>query len=107
MQAYYIELLGVGVAKNFKMDVGYDFGKKWSLYYKANNLLEIDRLYGQYNSAFASSYTDGVKEMTSLFFSNLTDLEVSAKTFETYYIEFYGILRLIFDEFKKIKLTTD
>jgi|SRR5450432_2096954 len=105
MKAIYLQLLGIGVTKNSSLDAGSDFHSDWNHYSKANNLMEIDRLYSQYNQAFASSYVDGIKEMTAFFFNNLTDSEVSPETFELFYSGFYGVLSKIFLEFKKIKLT--
>src|ERR1017187_1764838 len=59
IKAFYLQLLGIGVAKNSRLDVGSDFHSNWYHYYKANNLIEIDRLGHEYNQAFGSSYSDG------------------------------------------------
>jgi hypothetical protein len=73
-------------------------------YLKKRNLTEIDSLSGEYSQAFGSSYTDGVAPMVHLFAHKVTQSKMGEPTKRQFHAEFYGILKMLFEEFKSIKL---
>jgi hypothetical protein len=71
---------------------------------KNQNLSEIHQISKGYNQAFASSMTDGVRAMALHFAKSLTDGKMKQDTLEQLHAEFYAILKIFFDDFKRLKL---
>jgi len=106
LRAVFIQLMSIGVAKNCGLDASIDAAVFVTMYLNKHNLSEIDELSKGYNQAFASSGTDGVKEMVLIFADNLSAGNMKPETIERLYGEFYGILRIFFDDFKSFKLVS-
>ena len=94
----------IAVAKNCSMDASSDAHVLVMTYLKEHNLSEIDEISKGYNRAFASSVTDGVRQMVLHFADSLTAGKMQPETIEQLHGEFYGILRIFFDDFKTFKL---
>jgi len=104
LRAVYIQLMLIAVAKNCSMDASFEANAFVMMYLKERNLSEIHEISRGYNRAFGSSYTDGVRQMVLHFADRLTAGKMQADTIEQFYAEFYGILRIFFDDFKRFKL---
>ncbi|MFC1497121.1 hypothetical protein ACFLS1_01430 [Verrucomicrobiota bacterium] len=61
------------------------------------------RVYGKYNSAFGSSFSDGVRPMAHLFASSLNEND-EGKTEEFFYDTFYAMIKEMLTELKPYKL---
>ncbi len=75
-----------------------------SLYLKEHNLSEIDEISNGYGRALQSSGTDGIRKMALHFADSLAEGKLQPETVEQLYVEFYGILLIFFDDFKRFKL---
>jgi len=104
LRAVFIQLMLIAVAKNCSMDASFDAHVFVMMYLKERNLSEIDEISKGYNRAFASSGTDGVRQMVLHFADSLTAGKMQPETIERFYVEFYGILRIFFDDFRAFKL---
>ena len=104
LRAVFIQLMLISLAKNCNIYVSSDAHVFMMLLLKEHNLSDIDAICMEYSEAFASSTTDGVLQMVLHFSERLTASRMHEKTIETLYAEFYGILRLFFNDFKSIKL---
>ena|SRR3989442_1499918 len=104
LRAVFIQLMLIGVAKNCGMDASSDAHLFVSMYLKEHNHSEIDEISNGYSRAFQSSGTDGIREMVLHFADSLTEGKLQPETVEQLYVEFYGILRIFFDDFKSFKL---
>ena len=104
LRAVFIQLMLIAVAKNCSMDASSDAHVFVMMYLKERNLSEIDEISKGYNRAFASSGTDGVRQMVLHLADRLTAGKIQPETIEQLYAEFYGILRMFFDDFRSFKL---
>jgi hypothetical protein len=104
LRAIFIQLMLIAITKNCRMQASSDAHFFVMEYLKEHNLSEIYEISKGYNQAFGSSYTDGVRQMVLHFADRLTAGKIRAATIEQFYAEFYGILRIFFDDFKKFKL---
>jgi len=104
LRAVFIQLMLIGIAKNCSMDASSEAHVFVMMYLKERNLSEIDEISKGYNRAFGSSSNDGVREMVMHFAHRLTAGKMQRETIEQLYAEFYGILRIFFDDFKSFKL---
>lgn len=108
LRAVFIQLLLVAVSKSCGVDASSDAHVFAIMYLKRHNYPEIDETYKGYNQAFAQSglapNRDGVGEMVTHFADVLTSGRLQQATIERLYVEFYGILKIFFDDFRSIKL---
>jgi hypothetical protein len=105
LRAVMIELMSIAVTKNCSMDASIAASVFIGNYLKRRTS-EIGSLRSGYNQAFGSSAQDGVVPMVNLFAERVTHSAMSEPTKRQFYTEFYALLRVMFDEFTSIKLTT-
>lgn len=105
LRAIFVQLMFIGIAKNFGVYVGSDAGFFTADFLKKRGVPEIDEIAHTYSQAFASG-GDGVRQMVLHFSDSLTDSRLWPTTIDQLYFEFYAILRVFFDDFRKIKLVT-
>jgi hypothetical protein len=104
LRAVCIQLMLIGIAKNCSMDASSDAHLFVMMHLKERNLSDIDEISWGYNGAFGSARGDGVREMVLHFADSLTAGKMQPETIEQFYDEFYGILRIFFEDFKCVKL---
>ena len=108
LRAVFIQLMLVAVTKNCSLDTSSDAHVFVMMYLKRHNHPEIDLISKGYNQAFAASglapNRDGVAEMVAHFANVLTSDRLQQATIKWLYVEFYGILKIFFDDFRSIKL---
>lgn len=104
LRAVFIQLMLIAIAKNCNMDASSDAHVFVMLYMKRHGHSAIDEISKGYNRAFASSSTDGIREMVLHFADRLTATRIQQETIERLYVEFYAILKAFFDDFKSVKL---
>lgn len=104
LRAVFIQLMLIAIAKNCSMDASSDAHVFVMMYLKERNLSVIDEISKDYNRAFAIPGTDGVRQMVRHFAGSLTAGKMQPETIEQLYAEFYGILRIFFDDFRAFKL---
>ena len=108
LRAVFIQLMLIAVTKSCSMDASSDAHVFVMMYLERHDHSEIDQISKGYNQAFASSglapNRDGVAEMVAHFADMLTSDRMQQATIERLYIEFYGILKIFFDDFRSIKL---
>jgi hypothetical protein len=105
LRAIFIQLMFVGIAKNFGVYVSSDAGFFTTNFLKNRGLAGIDEIVNTYSQAFASG-GDGVSQIVLHFSDFLTDARLKPATLDRLYVEFYAILKVFFDDFRKIKLVT-
>jgi len=105
LKVVFIQLMLIAIAKNCNMDVSFAAHVFVMNYLKNHGLSEISENSKGYSEAFASSYTDGVRQMVVHFASQLSTAPMKEETLERLYVEFYAILKAFFDDFKSMKLT--
>jgi len=103
LRAINIELMHIAIAKNYA-SACMDANEFIERYLNEHGLSAIELLRCEYNSAFGSSSTDGVEQMALLFAHKLTGSKMSSAALQSYYHEFYNVLRTYFEEFKSITL---
>lgn len=108
LRAVFIQLMLIAVTKSCSMDASSEAHVFAMMYLKRHNHPQIDEVSKGYNQAFASSglapNRDGVAEMVAHFAEVLTSDTLQEATIERLYVEFYGILRIFFDDFRSTKL---
>jgi len=106
LRAVFIQLMLIAIIKNCSMDVPSDAHAFVMMYLKEHNLSEIDEISHAYIQAFGRSglapNRDGVAEMVAHFTDVLTSGRLRQATIERLYVEFYGILKTFFDDFRSI-----
>lgn len=111
LRAVVIQLLQIAITKNSSMEVSGDAHFFVAKYLKDRGLSHVGALAGDslsaiYNRAFGASYQDGVAGMATAFSEQLTNSQMRADTMQRFYLEFYGILQALSNDFKSLKLTT-
>jgi hypothetical protein len=111
IRAVIIELLNIAIIKSYGLDVSTDARVFIAQYLEGHGLDHIDSLSpgaltSIYNSAFGIPGQDGVASMTAAFSEQVTDSRMREETLQRFYVEFYAILKSLFDELKSIKLVT-
>jgi hypothetical protein len=106
IRAIMIELVLIAITKNCSLDIGFDARVYTITYFKDHSATQIERIGRSYNQAFGTIGGDGVACMVRSFSDQLTDGKLRQDTMQRLYVEFYGVLKPLFNEFKAIKLTT-
>jgi hypothetical protein len=106
IRAIMIELVLIAIAKTFNMDIGSDAHIFILTYCREHGISHIDDIRGTYSQAFGGIAQDGVAAMVASFSGQLTNGQLRQDTMERLYVEFYAVLKGLFDDFKSIKLTT-
>jgi hypothetical protein len=81
-------------------------------YLTERGLSHIDSLGGKsltgiYNRAFGAHFQDGVAGIAEAFSEQLTGSQMLPDTTKRFYVEFYAILKGLFDDFKSMKLVSN
>lgn len=111
LRAVVIQLLHIAITKNSSIEVSGDAHFFVAKYLKDRSLSHLDAFGGDslsaiYNRAFGASYQDGVAGMARAFSEQLTNSKMRSDTMQRFYLEFYGILQALFNDFKSLKFTT-
>ena len=104
LRAVFIELMLIAIAKNCKMDTNLRAVIFVHTHLKELNVPQIKELCHDYSQAFASSNTDGVRQMALHYNDAVTAGRMRQETVERLYIEFYAVLMSHSNDFKSIKL---
>lgn len=108
LRAAFIELMLIAVTKNCTLHASSAAHVFVMTYLERHNHSRIDQIRRGYSQAFASSglapNRDGVAEMVAHFADVVTSDRLQQATIERLYLEFYGMLKVFYDDFKSIKL---
>jgi hypothetical protein len=104
LRAVMLELMAIAITKNCGMKASMDARIFIDNYIKQRGWTQVGSLATEYNAAFGSSYTDGVRQIVQLFSRKLTQSKMGEFTKQQFYEEFYTILNVLFEEFKTVKL---
>lgn len=108
IRAIMIELVLIAITKNCSLDIGSDARVHTMTYFKDHSATNIEEIGRSYNQAFGTIRgDDGVACIVRSFSDQLTDGKLRQDTMQRLYMEFYAVLKPLFDEFKTIKLTTN
>lgn len=102
--AAYFELTEIAFSRNLSRDLRYEAMDIFSEYLAARKAISIEPLMRNYNSAFGSSYDDGIKPMAALFVQR-TWRESNPDIEKYFYGIFYGIIEAFLKDLKAVKLT--
>jgi len=105
LRAVFIELMLIAIAKNCNMDTNLQAVIFVHTHLKELNFPQLNELCHDYSQAFASSSTDGVRQMVLHFNDAVTAGRMRQETIERLYAEFYAVLMSHYKDFKSIKLT--
>jgi len=101
----FLQLLGVAFSRTLKRDQRYDVMSFEKEYLNSNGMGELEDIHRLYNSAFGSSFVDGVEQMALCLAEQFQTSGVDATSIaRVHYDGFYNVLRELFDEIKKVKL---
>jgi hypothetical protein len=106
LRAIFIQLMLVGIAKNCNMNTSSDAHVLVLIWLKERGQPEIQEVVSGYSQAFGGAMSDGVMEMVMHFAGCVASSELRQDTIERLHVEFYGMLKLFFDDFKSIKLVS-
>jgi len=106
MRAIMITLTLIAITKNSTMGVGSDARFFVLIYTKDHDLSHIEDLASTYNGVFGSTPQDGIAGIIASFSDQVTDGRLRQDTMQRLQVEFYAVMKSLFDEFKSIKLTT-
>ncbi len=101
--AAYFQLAGVAFSRTLSRDLRYEVLSINSEYLREKEASHIDDLVSIYNSAFGSSFQDGIRPMAQVIAKEITS-EKSSNVENIFYDAFYGILEAFFTDLKGIKL---
>lgn len=104
LRAVFIELMLIAIAKNCNMDTSLQAVIFVHTRIKELNFPQISELCHDYSQEFASSSTDGVRQMVLHFNDAVTAGQMRQETIERLYAEFQAVLMSHFNDFKSIKL---
>lgn len=105
-RAALMELLSIVFSRTLRRDQRYDVFDYEEKFLNSRGTDELGDLKHQYNSAFGSDPMDGIRPMAAAFTTNCAvDGVDPAIVTKVHYEAFYDILRTLFDNLKKIKLT--
>jgi len=110
--AAYFELVGVAFSRTITRELRYEVLRINSEYLKEKNASHIDALISIYNSAFGSSFQDGIRPMAdgirpmAQVISGKIIAEKSSHIEDFFYDTFYGIIEAFFTDLKGMKLTS-
>ena len=101
--AAYFELAEIAFSRNLKRDLRYEAMEISSEYLREKNASDIESLIHIYNSAFGSSFEDGIKPMSDIIANNISEKSTS-DTAKYFYGVFYGIIEAFMRDLKAIKI---
>jgi len=104
LRAVFIELMLIAIAKNCNTDTSLQAVIFVHTQIKELNCPQISELCHDYSQAFASSSTDGIRNMVLHFNAAVTAGRMRQETIERLNAEFYAVLMSHFNDFKSIKL---
>lgn len=104
LRAVFIELMLIAIAKNCNMDTSLKAVIFVHAHLKEIDCRQISELCHSYSEAFASSGTDGIRQMVLHFNEAVTAGRLGQETIERLHAEFYAVLESHFKDFKSIKL---
>ena len=111
IRAVNIQLVNIALIRKCGLDISSEARLFIADYLRDRGLSHIgslnpDSLTRIYNRAFGASFQDGVAGIATAFSEQVTDSRMSQETMQRFYVEFYGLLDSLFDDFKSIKLTS-
>ncbi|HTX15368.1 MAG TPA: hypothetical protein VMD77_08735 [Candidatus Baltobacteraceae bacterium] len=106
MQAMTIEIVSIAITKTSPPDTGIASRLFVSDFLESNHHQDVALLASKYNSAFGSSFTDGVRPMVDFFSKDVASSLLAAETVDGFYGTLYGLLRQMCDMFKQIKFVS-
>jgi hypothetical protein len=110
IRAVVIELVNIAIIRKCGADISSEAHSFIADYLRRGlshiDSLNLDLLTDSYNRAFGASLQDGVAGIAAAFSEQVTDSRLSQETMQRFYVEFYAILKSLFDDFKSIKLTS-
>jgi hypothetical protein len=101
--AAYFELTQIAFSRNLSRDLRYEAMDIISEYLASKKATDIEPLMKGYNSAFGSSYEDGIGPMAALFVQN-TWGERNSDIVKYFYGLFYGVIEAFMNDLKAIKI---
>jgi hypothetical protein len=109
IRAVIVELVNIAIIKNCGLDISSDARLFIVDYLRQQGLSHIDSLSpdsltGIYNRAFGTPGQDGVASIAAAFSKQVTDSQMRPETTQRFYVEFYAILKSLFDELKALKV---
>lgn len=102
--AAYFELAEIAFSRKLNRDLRYEAMEISSEYLREKNASNIDALIRVYNSAFGSSFEDGIKPMADTIANNISEKSRS-HTAKYFYGIFYGIIEAFMRDLKAVKIT--
>jgi len=106
LRTAFIQLMLIAIAKNCRWDVSSEAHVFVMIWLKEAGYSEIQAMGSQYSQAFASSRNDGVLAMAEHFADNVSGSQLRQETIERLNVEFYGMLKVFYEDFKSVKLTS-
>jgi hypothetical protein len=104
LRTVFIELLLIAIAKNCPTDLSLQATIFVHTHLEEMNHPEIAELCNGYSQAFASSSSDGIRQMVLHFNDAVTGGRMRQETIEQLYAEFYAVLMSHYKDFKSVKL---
>jgi hypothetical protein len=104
VKAIMLRVLGIAIAKNCNLDSGVAATVFISNYLKTRGLTKIYSLSGEYSAAFGASTSDGLMLVIELFADKVTQSKMEESSKREFFMEFSGVWKKLFEEFKSIKL---
>lgn len=101
--AAYFQLAGVAFSRTISRDLRYEVMSFNKEYLEAKNASHIDEISRIYNSAFGSSFQDGIRPMAQVIRDEII-AEKSSNVENIFYDAFYGIIKAFFADLKGIRL---
>ena len=100
--AAFFQLAGVAFSWTISQDLRYEVMSFNKEYLEEKNTSHIDEISRIYNSAFGSSFQDGIKPMAQVIAGKI--LADSSPVENIFYDAFYGIIEAFFTDLKGIRL---
>ena len=101
--AAYFALAEIAFSRTLNRDLRYEAMNISSEYLKEKNASDVKSLTGVYNSAFGSSFEDGIKTMAATIANNISE-KSTADTARYFYDGFYGIIKAFMGDLKAVKI---
>ena len=101
--AAYFELMNIAFSRKLNRDLRYEAMEISSEYLREKNAADIESLIRVYNSAFGSSFEDGIKPMSEIIANNISEKSTS-DTAKYFYGLFYGIIEAFIRDLKAVKI---
>lgn len=105
VRAIMVELILIAITKDFNINIGSDARFFVMSYFKDHGASHIEQIGGTYNQVFGATPGDGLAGMIASFSDQLADGRLRQDTMQRLHVEFYAVLKSLFDDFKSIKLT--